>query len=275
MPEISLISQRDLEKETISKKRDYYAVIHNSLLRHNRYTGKAKGNLLSKQELKLFLYCLCSICPTDTCLKPITLSIKEFCQVCGIVTPSGGHYGQIKKNIEQLASRVMWIKNPDGSQDLIHLLKDAHIPEAGGEITIQLDPKLSCYLLNVSSDYSKFPYHDVCCMKSQYGIWLWMILTCYAYNNSSVTFDIDELKEYMDCTDYTKISNFKTRVIDIAVRDVNTYTSMKITDVTYEKVGRSIRYVTFHVQDLRKHDLEAYSERYLRTERELADAANT
>lgn len=275
MPEISLISKRNLEKETIAKKRDYYAVIHNSLLRYNRYTGKAKGNLLSRQELKVFLYALCSIRPSDTGLKPITMNIKEFGRVCGINASNGNYYSQVKDSVAQLASRVMWIKNPDGSEELIHLLKDAIIPATGGKITLYLDPKLGRYILDVTSDYSKFPYHDVCCMKSQYGIWLWMILSCYTFGHSQdITFDIDELKEYMDCTDYTKISNFKNKVIDVAVRDINTYTAMKITGVSYERSGRSIKYVTFHIQNLLKLDPKEYSERFHRVERELAEGLN-
>lgn len=272
MPEISLISKRDFDKEDIAKRRNYYAVIHNSLLRYNRYTGKAKGNLLTRQELKIFLYALCSIQPSDTCLKPITMTIKNFGKVCGINASNGNYYSRVKESVAQLASRVMWVKNPDGSEELIHLLKDATIPASGGEITLYLDPKMGRYLLDITSDYSKFPYHDVCCMKSQYGIWLWMILSCYAFNSSQdITFDIDELKEYLDCTDYTKISNFKNKVIDVAVRDINTYTSMKITGITYERSGRSIKYVTFHVQDLIKLNPEEYSARFLQTEKELAE----
>ena len=101
---------------------------------------------------------------------------------------------------------------------------------------------------------------------------LYELLKSYLYLGKYIEFPIEELKESLDCGTYANFANFRKRVIEPAVNDINTYSELKV-DLEYKKDGRSFSSILFHIVDLSKsNDIEALEEatkRFQNVEKEI------
>lgn len=71
-------------------------------------------------------------------------------------------------------------------------------------------------------------------------------------HNKDVTYDIDKLKEWLmikEGTAYDRYYNFKVKVIQPALKEINNKMNMKV-DYVENKVGRAVRSITFKIDDL-------------------------
>ena len=201
--------------------------------------------------------------------------IKEFYEVCGIDATEGAHYKQLKKNLSNLASRVMWLCSSN-EETIVRWIDDLTITKEGkkSKITMSWDPKIKPYLYGLSVNYTKYPIHSIIRMKSSYGIFLYLILKCYSIGNKNIdrTFELQDLRERLDCLSkgYDKFSNFRARVLEPALKDINTYSELKVTS-SFIKEGQTITHINFNIQDLSKSTatLDEADSRFRNVEREL------
>ena len=78
---------------------------------------------------------------------------------------------------------------------------------------------------------------------------LYELLKCKDGESSNskieLEFEVDELRQYFDCEKkYQKISQFKEKVINTAVREINEKSDLWV-NPTYKKTGRAITSVVF------------------------------
>lgn len=107
-------------------------------------------------------------------------------------------------------------------------------------------PYLQNLIANKPYTYYRILY--ILCMKSEYGIRLYEMLKA-AEHRGIWHYKIDYLKQQLDCSDkYSQIGDFKKRVIEPAVADINANT-----DITVEYVlckpprGRSFDGIEFYI----------------------------
>lgn len=255
----------------LKTQRGYYVAERNDIIQTSTYKLKeSTGKSFSLVEKKLLLYLISRIKPDDTELKLQQININDFWEVCGYSQTTNGKYTFIKECIEKLASRVMWLEN-EKRIVLVRWIDKAYIEKGNSTINIKLDDNLKPYLLNLKENYTQFPLDNIIKMKSKYGIALYEILKSYAYK-LKLTIEIDILKEKLDCVNYTDNSNFKKKVINPALNDINTYTDLKV-DIEYKKEGKQIKYIVFYIEDLSKsialEDKEEYARRKHNIEKEL------
>lgn len=255
----------------LKTQRGYYVAERNDIIQTSTYKLKeSTGKSFSLVEKKLLLYLISRIKPDDTELKLQQININDFWEVCGYSQTTNGKYTFIKECIEKLASRVMWLEN-EKRIVLVRWIDKAYIEKGNSTINIKLDDNLKPYLLNLKENYTQFPLDNIIKMKSKYGIALYEILKSYAYK-LKLTIEIDILKEKLDCVNYTDNSNFKKKVINPALNDINTYTDLKVY-IEYKKEGKQIKYIVFYIEDLSKsialEDKEEYARRKHNIEKEL------
>lgn len=254
-----------------SQSRDYLVVKHNAIIQKNKFqVAKNAGNSLSLLEQKVLLYVISRIKPEDTELKEQIFDIGEFCRVCGI-QPSGENYPYLKEVIAKLKSRVMWLVAED-SETTVSWIDKATIYKKSGKIKIRLDEDLKPYLLMLSKNYTAFPLHNIIKMKTKYGIMLYELLKSVSFMGDNIEFSVDEIKEHLDCASYDNFANFRTRVLLPALKDINTYTELKV-DVSYRKTGRINTHILFSISNLKDstfpEDIEEATRRFYNTEKEL------
>lgn len=224
------------------------AVKHNDIIQNSKYKlDRGSGGSLSVTEQKIMLYIISKIKHDDTCFEYIEFNIKEFCDVCGINPRDGDRYTRLKECLTKLRGRTMWLYNPhDGYETTVGWVSKVSLSKRNGTVRVLLDDDLKPYLLNLKGNFTQIPIADVMRISSKHAITLYELLRSYCYLGSKIKFDIQDLKERLDCSSYESFFNFKTKVITPSVEDINSHTDLCV-DVEYIKTGRSYTDVIFTV----------------------------
>jgi len=226
------------QKETISEVRNHLVVKRNDLIQKSRH-------MMDLQEQKIILYMISKIKPNDKNFTEQVFSIAEFCKVIGADNDSGGNYEYIKKTLGKLRSRFVWVTLDNGSETTLGWVNKVTINSRSGLVKIQFDADLKPFLLDLQSNFTQYNLIYTLAMRSQYSIRLYELLKSYQYKKYMI-FDIDELKRLLFAETYKHGKDFRKRVLDTAVKEIN-----KLADiwVTFElaKEGRKFTEVRFDI----------------------------
>lgn len=102
--------------------------------------------------------------------------------------------------------------------------------------------------------YTRYGLRYVLPMRGQYSTRLYEILKSYQKNNREWFFDLEELKRVLDAQSYDRWPDFRRRVLEPAVEEINNFTDLNVAFDT-EKEGRKIARVTFFMAGKNKEDL--------------------
>lgn len=210
-----------MSKEMIVRK-------SNSLIQKSRFS-------LSLQEQKIILYIISKIKPFDTEFKECSFTVKEFCETCNIDISSGKNYDDIKNAIKNIADKSIWV-NIEGADVLLRWIEKARIQD--NIITIRIDDDMKPFLLELNSNFTMYELVWTLHFKSKYSIRLYELVKSIHYfelRPYSRIYTLEELKTLLGAENYD-YSNFKLRVLDVAIKEINTV-SDKI--VSYKVVKRT------------------------------------
>jgi len=241
----------DKKQETLSEVREHLIVKRNDLIQKSRHQ-------MDLQEQKIILYMISKIKPHEKDFKEQVFSVAEFCRVCGLDGDNGGNYAYIKKTFGKLRARFVWVTLEDGSETTLGWVTGVTINKQSGIIKVRFDDGLKPYLLDLHESFTQYSLVYTLAMQSQYSVRLYELLKSYQYKKC-VTFDVEKLKKLLFAETYDRFNNFKQRILDTAVKEIN-----KLTDiwVTYEliKEGRKFNEVRFdiHQKDIGER-LDAWS----------------
>lgn len=213
------------------------------VFKRNDMIQKARFSL-SVQEQRTVLYAISKIQPTDTYLKEYTFEIKDFYSVIGWSNQS---YTEFKTMLKALSDKSWWITLPTGEESLVRWFTTARSNKKSGKVTVKFHEDMMPYLVQLAQGtdfYTKYQLQYVLPMSSQYSPRLYEILKSYQYNNRQWFFDIDDLKILLDCKSYVNFNDFKRRVLDPAVEEINKYTDIAIF-YTATKNGRKVVKINF------------------------------
>ena len=95
-------------------------------------------------------------------------------------------------------------------------------------------------------NFSEYELLSTLPMQSSYSIRIYELLKSYAFTKSHV-FDIADLKRQLSCEHYERFPDFRRKVIEIAVRDINLYTDL---EVSWEPIkdGRKITQIRVYIK---------------------------
>lgn len=220
---------------TTQIEQEYTVVKANSLIRKAHFS-------LSTQEQKLILYLISKIRPDDDNFKEYEFDLKNICRVCNIEY-NGKNYQNLKDSLKSLHDKSFWIKL-NKSEILCTWLQKAVIFDST-KIKIRLDETLKPFLLNLKDNYTKYSLDNILSMNSKYSIRLFELLQSYSYLGQ-LKITIQDLKALLqiDKNKYTDYKNFRVRVIDSALSEINKFTYLNVTYKT-ERQGRSIYAIIF------------------------------
>lgn len=229
------------KRETqLSTVREYKVVKANDFIQKTRYN-------LSTQEQKIILYLITKIKPEDSEFQLYEFKIKEFCTICGIDDNNGKNYANLKNTIKKLADKSFWITiDEKGTETLFRWIDRPYINVKSGTIKIKLDELMKPYLLQLQTRFTEFSLYYTLAMKSQYSIRLYELLRSFE-NLGGWTFTIDELKKRLYAETYDRYPDFKRKVIDIAMREINNFSDISVT-YELEKQGRKYHRIRFIVK---------------------------
>jgi plasmid replication initiation protein len=207
------------------------------------------GYRLTLMETRLLQACIAQIDSTKELLVTdrFELSAKDFAKLYKISEESA--YDELKEVSKQLFSRHIVINNPDPEQPKIKQTRTQwitsidYLPDEG-KIYLFFAPKILPYLSQLKGKFTQYELKNIGNMKSTYGIRLYLLMMQWKTTGTR-TIEIDGLKKQLELDDsYDRMNNFKARVIEPAVNDMN-----KNSDYTVgweqRKTGRKVTHLIF------------------------------
>lgn len=228
-----------MKKEEVAKQRTYSVVKSNKIIQKARYE-------LSAQELKILAYVFSKIKPTDTEFKSYTISVSEFCDICGIDRRNGGNYAYIKNTVKQLVDKSFFLELDDGTITTVSWVNKAWLDARSGRIRIRLDEDLQEYICGLYSNFTTYQLLSTLPMKSAYSFRIFELLKSYSFTGEH-TFDVAELKRLLMAEHFVNFKDFRRRVIEIAVKEINLYTDIFVSWEP-ELLGRKVISIKFSIK---------------------------
>lgn len=229
-----------MKKDLIEKERKYNIVKSNELIQKTRYS-------LNTQEQKLILYLCSKIKPSDNEFETYCFNIKDMCEVLNI--PSHGqNLKYFKDSIKSLADKSFWLKTEE-KEVLCRWISKASIHHDNKNIIeIRLDEDLKPFLLQLKENFTIYSLENTLCFDSKYSMRIYEILKSYQYKKN-VIFTIEELREKLVIDNkYKLFADFKRKVLDISVREINQYSDI-IIDYNILKKGNKSFAIEFIIYE--------------------------
>jgi plasmid replication initiation protein len=195
------------------------------VVKSNLLIQKARYELTA-QQYKILNFVISRIKPDDEDFYTQQFTLAELCEVCGI-SQHRQNLKQVADNIKAIRDLSYWIELND-KYVLFTWFQSAKIDKSRNNlITIKLDEDLKDHLLLLSQFFTSYISGYIYPMKSGYSIHLYEILKSYE-NLEKYIVDIEDLKQLLQTANYTRYDNFRMRIIEPAIEEINEYTDLKV-----------------------------------------------
>lgn len=206
------------------------------VIKHNQVI-KASYRL-TPNEQAIILSALSKLSKEDklTDQHPYNINIIELALLTGISREKA--YQTFKNACFELQDRKITISNKSNKR--INWLQMVEYRDGEGLIRIQFSNPILPYLTNLKDNFTTYNLKDVARFKSTYGIRIYELIKQWEGTKSWLEISIQEMKSLFSIEDkYKRTDVFKRKVIEPAMKDINTYSDLQI---TYEniKTGRKI-----------------------------------
>lgn len=211
---------------------------HNNLI-EARYT-------LNLQEKRIIFLLMSEINPNDHILKKHYLKIEELIRLVGLKGQSA--YSEIKRITLNLIKKELTVERVDKSEKLqTNWLSCAEYKDNEGIVGLAINSHLRPFLLQLRGHYTILQREAVLKIKSVYGVRLYELLK-QKETFRSRDFDLEDLRYFcgIDDSTYSRYVDFKRRVLEIAKREINDKTDIR---VEYEEIkhGRKVKGIRFKI----------------------------
>ena len=223
----------------LSKKQDnqYYSVVKKSNLaiRKARYS-------LSLQQQKVLCFLISELKETDTHETEKIFDIRAFYDFMEL---GNKDYDKVRYSLKALSDKSWWVKSDDDSDMLVRFLNTVRADKRSGKVRIKFHEDMMPFLQHLKTEYTQYKLWYTMTMRSEYSLRLYELLKSVA-GKELWYFEIAELKKTFMCENYKQFNDFKKRVIEPAVTEINGKTDIT---VTYElfKDGRSYVGIEFYI----------------------------
>lgn len=235
---------QSLLESSQKQHKQYCSVVKKSnvAIRKARYS-------LSLQQQKVLCYLISELKETDTHETEKLFDIKAFYDFMEV---NNKDYDKVRQCLKALSDKSWWVKADDGADVLVRFLNTVRADKRTSKVRIKFHEDMMPFLQHLKSEYTQYKLWYTMTMRSEYSLRLYELLKSVA-NKQIWYFDIQELKKIFMCENYTRFNNFKARVIEPAVTEINEKTDIT---VSYElfKDGKSYIGIEFEIRY--KSDLE-------------------
>lgn len=245
------------KKSTVRKKQEY----------QDRYIIRMQGgktglveatSKMDINEFRVFMTMLTMVLPDDEDFIEYEIRTQDIIKLYSL-SDDGRYYEAIRDAAERLFNKkfVIYEKKEDGEiyRTTIHLIDETSEPVKESEqnrIRLKFNPKLKPYLLQLQKEYLTIDVRNIANIQSPNSVKLYLILR-HQYNlgNRKVKYSLVRLREILAITDseYPLYGNFKQKIIQKGIKDLEKYTDLIIVKFEEEKVGRAVDKVIFHLEE--------------------------
>jgi plasmid replication initiation protein len=179
----------------------------------------------------------------------VTIEAKRFVEMFGM--EEGSVYGQLKAALDTLFNRFIVVRDihPESGHDRVSKVRwisTASYIDGAGAIQVRFAQDMVSYITRLEKDFTTYRLEKIGRMSSAHAVRLYELLIQYLSAQKREV-EIKWLKEILQLTDeYKRMSDFKKRVIDVAVSQINDYSDIKVS-YTQKKTGRLITHFVFDI----------------------------
>lgn len=173
-----------------------------------------------------------------------TIDLRQLAQL-HCITASNDLYRQMQEAAEQLLVTIVDISMGNRVRKTTWLNYVEYV--AGeAELKVTIHEKLKPYLLQLKANFTQYQLAAVANFRNSYSIRFYELLKMRQNMGKGgqffIQYSILELKELLaiPLTEYKKTDDLKKRVIDPALKEIDTQTDLKIIQTDYIKKGRAI-----------------------------------
>jgi plasmid replication initiation protein len=207
------------------------------------------GYRLSLNEQRVVLACIAKVQSKEALLvtDQFELSAKDFANIFSVSDDRAYH--ALIEVAESLFNRYVIIDKPFPDRPRVKRLKTRWISSIyymtdDGKITLTFAKDMLPYLSQLKGQFTKYELKHIGNMTSIYGVRLYELLMQWKTTGTR-TIEIDWLKKQFEIEElYPDMHNLKKRIIDPAVKDINTHSNYQVT-WTQGKTGRRVTHLTF------------------------------
>jgi plasmid replication initiation protein len=204
---------------------------------------------LNLNEHRLILMAIGKVNPKTELLATdrFEVTVKEFAQHFNISEDKA--YQTLKEATEQLFERYVVIDNPDPDNPTIKQTKTRwissidYVPDLG-KVSLYFAQRMLPYLSQLKGKFTFYLLENISEMSSTYSVRLYELLMQWKTTGKR-EIEIDWLKKQFQIEGkYASIIDFKKRVIDPAVKDINDYSNYSVS-WEQRKTGRKVTHLIF------------------------------
>lgn len=204
---------------------------------------------LTTNEQRILLIAMSQIDSRQTLdpLQGFEVSANDLTQLSDSKTKN--EYRDLKAAAEQLLNRIVTINNPFADEKRVTQLKThwissiAYVPNEG-KIRLYFAPHLLPYISQLTSEFTKYQLQEVGKFSSIYSFRLFELIQQWKTAGKR-EIEIEWLRKCFELGDkYSAIKDFKVRILDPAVSEINELTSYQVS-WTQRKTGRKVTHLIF------------------------------
>lgn len=159
----------------------------------------------------------------------------------------GNNHTELRKATLDMI-RGIEIPESDGSISQVPVFQKIKY-NTGGTVDIHFHEDVLPLLVQAKTEYTKYYFQNIQRLKSGYSIKIYEL--CKQYQNTRQGYrdlTIEELKTFLDIPlkKYPRFSNFKQKILNVAVPEINEKTDIKL-DIEPIKKGRSVTGIRFYI----------------------------
>lgn len=228
------------------------------------YVVQANNLIGGKQALKLnsaklIRSAIMQVVKEDEELKPYIVTIKDLSELLGV--PSSNIYRDVEEITDDIIKNPVYIREERNGKT-VNFIKIPWVTRCEYKsdvgIALKLNEELKPFLINLKEHYTQYTLQEVLAMKSVYGIRIFELLQSKIMSKVvprdgvTLVIPVQEIRECCDCEDkYPAFGNFRNKVIEKAVKEINRVTMFKV-NYSYIKKARSVIAIKFDV-NMRYH----------------------
>lgn len=240
--------EKNVHRQELTFNMENYVVIANNMLTHS-------ASNLTLDELKLLRFIIMQTKKGDKELYEFELSAKDFAKLLEVNIKTNDLYKRLKTMVKHLMQEVIYIGD-DSKQEWIMFHWVDVCRYSQGKIQIKISDELKPFLTNLRGNFTRYQLSEIISFRSVYAIRIYEMINSYLNENNQphadvaieISISIDELRKNTDTVNkFERYSNFKLRVIDTALKEINEKSKYHVTATPY-KDGYAVKGFDFLIE---------------------------
>lgn len=184
-------------------------------------------------------------------MNALLIDVDEYASMFRIDKNSA--YKVLKDGGKQLFRREFSYKNKKGGTVLSRWVSTIEYHDNNASISLIFSPKVIPFISELEKRFTSYFLKDISTLNSVYAIRLYELIIAWKSTHKTPIFEIDDFRNKLGVNpnEYNKMSNFKTRVLDAAINQINKCSNIRI-ECEQHKKGRKISGFSFNFIELKE-----------------------